>query len=126
MVESSDAQSVVDLVAQVVALTTQVQENSNFFMALENKNATLRRENCTLQERLSTVKSTPQQPHDPRFLVPIKPIQPLFTSEPEGSSSQPLAHQSVVTNTSTAAPTSNPLIIGGTTSAPIGSTMSLN
>ena len=39
-----------DFVAQIVALTTQVQENANKFLALEDENVTLHRENHNLSE----------------------------------------------------------------------------
>ena len=48
MVESLDNLSTADLVAQIAALTAQVQKNSNKFIALEDKNHTLRIENRTL------------------------------------------------------------------------------
>ena len=48
-------------------------------MALEEENMTLRRENRTLQERLSAVEVTPQQPRDPRFRVQVLPMPPLYT-----------------------------------------------
>ena len=49
-----------DLAAQIAALTAQVQENANRFLALEDENATLRRENQILSERLSAVETTPR------------------------------------------------------------------
>ena len=60
MAESSDALLAIDFTDQIVALTVQAQENSNRLMALEEENTTLRRENRTLQERLSAVEVTPQ------------------------------------------------------------------
>ena len=60
MVESSNAPPAIDFTAQIAALTTQAQENSNWLMALEEENTTLRRENRTLQKRLFTVEVTPQ------------------------------------------------------------------
>ena len=42
--------SVPDFAAQITALTAQVQENANKFLALEDENATLRRENRNLSE----------------------------------------------------------------------------
>ena len=86
MTESSDAPPVVDLVAQIAALTAQVQENSNRFMTLEDENATLRRENRTLQECLAATKGTPQHQVDQSFRVSVMPMQPFFTPE-HGSSS---------------------------------------
>ena len=60
MVESSDALPVIDIAAQIAILTVQAQENSNRLMALEEENTTIRRENRTLQERLSAIKATPR------------------------------------------------------------------
>ena len=74
-------------------------------MALEEENTTLRCENCTLYERLSDIETTPQQPRDPWFQVLISPMQPLFTPEHGGLSSQPPVHQSVITSASTTAST---------------------
>jgi len=48
-----------DFTAQIAALIAQVQENANRFLALEDKNVTLRCENCNLSERLSAVETTP-------------------------------------------------------------------
>ena len=63
MAESSDAPPAVNFVAQIASLTAQAQENSNRFMALEEENTTLHRENHRLyrmlQERLSVVEVTP-------------------------------------------------------------------
>ena len=59
MAESSDAPPAVDIAAHIAILTAQTQENSNRLMALEEENTTLRRENRTLQERLSAVEVTP-------------------------------------------------------------------
>ncbi|KAL5560386.1 hypothetical protein UlMin_036597 [Ulmus minor] len=67
MAESSDAPPAIDIAAQIAVLTAQAQENSNRLMALEEENTTLRREKRTLQECLSAVEVTPQQPRDPRF-----------------------------------------------------------
>ena len=49
-----------DFVAQIAALTAQVQENTSRFMALEEENTTLRRENRNLVERLSAAETTPR------------------------------------------------------------------
>ena len=49
-----------DLEAQIIALIAQVQENANRFLALKDENATLRRKNCNLSERLSGVETTPR------------------------------------------------------------------
>ena len=106
MAESSDAPPVIDLVAQIAALTMQVQENSNRLMALEEENTTLRHENCMLQEHLSTVEATPQRPHDLWFQVPVIPMQLLFTPDQGGSSSQPPVHQAAATSTSVTTPSS--------------------
>ena len=78
MAENSDTPtSAPDFAAQITALTAQVQENANKFMALENKNATLRRENRNLSERLSAVETTPRP--NLRFQVPVTHMQPLGT-----------------------------------------------
>ena len=61
MVENTDTPpSVPDFTAQIAALTAQVQENANKFLALEDENATLRRKNRNLSERLSAVETTPR------------------------------------------------------------------
>ena len=61
MVKNTDIPpSVPDFVAQIAALTAQVQENANKFLPLENENTTLRRENRNLSERLSAVETTPR------------------------------------------------------------------
>ena len=60
MAENTDTPpSVPDFATQITALTAQVQENANKFLALEDENATLRRPNLNLSERLSTVETTP-------------------------------------------------------------------
>ena len=60
MAENMDTpSSVPNFVAQITALTAQVQENANKFLALEDENATLRRENHNLSEQLSAVETTP-------------------------------------------------------------------
>ena len=46
-----------DFAAQIAALTAQVQENANKFLALEDENETLRLENRNLSERFSAVES---------------------------------------------------------------------
>ena len=56
-------------------------------MALEDENATLRRENRNLSERLSAVETTPRP--ELRFQVPVTNMQPLETPELGNSSSQP-------------------------------------
>ena len=76
-----------DFAAQIAALTAQVQENANKFLALEDENATLRRENRILSERLSAVETTPRP--ELRFQVPVSHMQPLETPELGNSSSQP-------------------------------------
>ena len=49
MAENTDTPpSTLDFVAQIATLTVQVQENTNRFLALEDENATLRRENHNL------------------------------------------------------------------------------
>ena len=63
MAENTDTPpSVPDFAAQIAALTAQVQENANKFLALEDEdeNATLRHENRNLSEQLSTVETTPR------------------------------------------------------------------
>ena len=92
MAESSDAPPAIDIAAQIAILTAQAQENSNRLMALEEENTILRRENRTLQECLSAVEVTPQQPRDPRFRVQVLPMPPLYTSDQGGSPSHPPLH----------------------------------
>ena len=61
MAENSDTHlSTPDFAAKIAALTAQVQENVNKFLALKDENATLRRENRNLSERLSAVESNPR------------------------------------------------------------------
>ena len=49
MAENTDTPpSAPDFAAQIATLTAQVQENANKFLALEDENATLHRENCNL------------------------------------------------------------------------------
>ena len=79
--------SVPDFAAQIAALTAQVQENANKFLALEDENATLRHENHNLSERLSTVETTPRP--ELRFQVPVTNMQSLETPDLGNSSSQP-------------------------------------
>ena len=51
MVENTDTPpSAPDFTAQITALIAQVQENANMFLALEDENMTLRRENHNLSE----------------------------------------------------------------------------
>ena len=57
-------------------------------MALEDENTTLRRENCNLSERLSTVETRPRP--ELRFQAPITHMQSLETPELGNSSTQPL------------------------------------
>ena len=61
-----------DFAAQIAALTAQVQENANKFLALEDENATLRRENHNLSKRISVVETTPCL--ELRFQVPVTNI----------------------------------------------------
>ena len=79
--------SALDFVAQIAALTAQIQENANKFLALEDENATLCRENRNLSERLSTVETTPRP--ELRFQVPVTNMQSLETPDLGNSSSQP-------------------------------------
>ena len=58
-----------DFMAQITALHAQVQENANTFLALEDKNATLYRENRNLSKWFSAVETTPRP--NLRFQVPI-------------------------------------------------------
>ena len=88
MAENSDTPpSVPDFAAQIAALTAQVQENASKFLALEDENATLRRENRNLSERLSAVETTPRP--ELRFQVPVTNMQSLETPDLGNSSSQP-------------------------------------
>ena len=60
MAENSDTPpSAPNFAAQIAALTAQVQENANKFLAIEDENTTLCRENRNLSERLSAVETTP-------------------------------------------------------------------
>ena len=98
MAEYSDIlPSALDLEAHITALTTQFQENTNKFLALEEENATLLRENLNISKRLSAVETTPRS--DLRFQVPIPHMQPLGTPELGNSLTQPssgtLAVQSI-------------------------------
>ena len=66
-------------------------------LALEDENATLRRENRNLSERLSAVETTPRP--ELRFQVPVTNMQPLETPELGNSSSQPTsADQLLITS----------------------------
>ena len=61
MEENTDTPpSTLDFAAQIATLTAQVQENANRFLALEDENATLRREKHNLSKRLSNVETTPR------------------------------------------------------------------
>ena len=87
MAENTDTPpSAPDFMAQIATLIAQVQENANKFLALEDENATLRRENRNLSERFSAVETTPRPKL--RFQVPVTNMQPLETPE-LGNSSQP-------------------------------------
>ena len=66
-----------DFAAQIATLIAQVQVNANRFLALEDENATLRRENRNLSERLSAVETTPRL--ELRFQVPVTHMQSLET-----------------------------------------------
>ena len=101
MVENSDTPpSVHDFVAKIVALIAQVQENVNKLLALEDENATLRRENHNLSERLSDVENTPYS--ELWFQVLTTHIQLLMTPELGKSSSQPLGGSPTIHNISPA------------------------
>ena len=61
MAENTDTPpSAPNFAAQIIALTAQVQENANRFLVLEDENATLRRENRNISERLFAVETTPR------------------------------------------------------------------
>ena len=61
MAENTDTPpSAPDFATQIAVLTAQVQENTNKFLALEDENATLRREIRNLSERLFAVETTPR------------------------------------------------------------------
>ena len=95
MAENTDTPpSVPDFAAQIAALTAQVQENANKFLALEDENATLRRENRNLIERLSAVETTPRPKL--RFQVPVANMQSLETPDLGNSSTQPASVPPVV------------------------------
>ena len=82
-------------------LTTQVQDNANRFLALEDENMTLRQENHNLLKRLSTIETTPQQPPNQWFHVPVLQMQPLVTPKIGDSSSQPPQFQPTAVANST-------------------------
>ena len=70
MAENTDTPpSAPDFTTQIAALIAQVQENANKFLTLKDENATLRRENRNLSERISTVETTPRP--ELRFQVPV-------------------------------------------------------
>ena len=95
MAENTDTfPSAPDFAAQIVALTAQVQENANRFLALEDENATLRCENRNLFERLSTVETTPCP--EMRFQVLVTHMQSLETPELGNSSSHPASGSLVI------------------------------
>ena len=83
-----------EFAAQITALTFQFQENANRFLALEDKNATLHRENRNLSEWLSAVETTPRP--DLRFQVPVIHMQSLETPELGNSFTQPLGELPVI------------------------------
>lgn len=88
MAENTDTPpSAPDFAARIATLTAQVQENVNNFLALEDENATLRRENHNLSKQLSVVETTPCP--ELRFQVPVTHMQSLETPELGNSSSQP-------------------------------------
>ena len=59
MAENTDTPpSVPDFTAQIAALTAQVQENANKFLALEDENMTLRCKNHNLSKGIFTVETT--------------------------------------------------------------------
>ena len=80
MAENMDTlPSAPDFTTQIAVLTAQVQENANRFLALEDKNATLRRENRNLSEQLFAVETTPHP--ELRFQVPVTYMQSLETPD---------------------------------------------
>ena len=86
MAENMDTPpSVPDFAAQIAALTAQVQENANKFLALEDENATLHRGNLNLSERLSAVETTSCP--ELQFQVPVTNMQSLETPDLGNSSS---------------------------------------
>ena len=86
MAENMDTPpSALDFTGQIAALSAQVQENANKFLAFEKENATLCRENRNLSEPLSTVETTPRP--ELRFQVPVTNMQSLETPELGNSSS---------------------------------------
>ena len=88
MVENTDTPPFApDFEAQIAALTAQVQENANRFLALEDENATLRHENHNLSEWFSVVETTPHL--ELWFQVRVTHMQSLETLELENSSTQP-------------------------------------
>ena len=86
MSENTDTPpSAQDFATQIAALTAQVQENTNKFLALEEENTTLRCETHNLSERLSAVETTPRP--ELLFQVPVTHMQSLDTPELGNSSS---------------------------------------
>ena len=95
MVENTDTSSFSsDFTAKIAILTAQVQENTNKFLALEDENTTLRRENYNLSERLSAMETTPCP--ELRFQVPVTHMQSLETLELGKSSTQPSSGSPVI------------------------------
>ena len=76
-----------NFVAQIATLIALVQQNTNRFLALKDKNVTLRHENCNLSEQPSAVETTPRL--DLLFQVPITHMQSLETPELGNASIQP-------------------------------------
>ena len=78
MTESSDVPPTNNFVAQIAALTAQVQENSNHFMTLKkDKNAAPRLENQDLQKhihRFIAIKHTLEQPRASRSRLTAIPM----------------------------------------------------
>ena len=95
MAENTDTPpSAPDFTAQIAALTAQVQENANKFLALEDENATLHHENRNLSERLSAVETIPRP--ELRFQVLVTNMQSLEIPELGNSSSQPANRPPVI------------------------------
>ena len=95
MAENMDTPlSALDFATMFAALTAQVQENANRFLALEDENATLRCENRNISEWLSAIETTPRP--DLRFQVLVTHMQSLEIPELGNSSMQPLGGLPVV------------------------------
>ena len=95
MAENMDTPpSAPDFAAQITTFTAQVQENTNRFLALEDKNATLRHKNHNLSEQLSAVETTPRL--DLQFQELVTHMQLLETPKLGNSSTQPSSGSPVI------------------------------